>query len=124
MTIRLMQTADGRTTYVFGIILISQLMNMEEDQRAFNISEHAHIWVSENEGYNSIECDHMVEELEEALSLEVERCLEFDRQRFADLQAKYPDRDFAHEADMEELRREQLDRDIDDEPNHEPEAYR
>lgn len=76
--INITRTADGRTQYVFNMSLMTILAATPADKREDEIREHAHLWVSEHEGYNSIEYDRMCEELEEELSYQVELYLDLN----------------------------------------------
>lgn len=71
MAIKLMQTSDGGQHYAFGIDLIVSLSEMRTVLREDAIAEEASMYVSEHEGYNSVEYDRMCEEIEDALSLAV-----------------------------------------------------
>lgn len=78
MSITLTTTTAGRKAYCFNIQFIVTLAQMHTDMRADKIAEEARLWVSENEGYNSIEFDHLVEQLEDELSYQVETYIELE----------------------------------------------
>lgn len=78
MSISITTNAAGKTSYVFGINLMSQLASMPIGRRCDEINEIASTWVSENEGYNSIEYDRMVESLEDEMSYQVELFLDLN----------------------------------------------
>lgn len=57
----------GDISFAFPIQLISELAAMSDTDAAGNIYEEAQMWVSENEGYNSIEYDRLCEQMEEKI---------------------------------------------------------
>jgi hypothetical protein len=107
MSIRLMANAEGIQTWCIGLQLHAQLCRMSPEDRYDLAWDKASTYVSENEGYNSRDFDRMVDEIMEAMLVSVEEYLDLQRL----LQEKYPDRDFAHEADMAEVRKQQLEAD-------------
>ena len=54
-------------SFAFPVQLISELAAMSDTDAAGNIYEEAQMWVSENEGYNSIEYDRLCDSIEEKL---------------------------------------------------------
>lgn len=80
MSIQPMRTADGRTQYAFATNLIAALAEMPEAGRTDVITDEVSMWVSEHEGYNSLDYDRMCERIEEALSMAVEDYIETQKE--------------------------------------------
>lgn len=76
--ITIMRNAAGETSYCFNAAITAKFAALPDLERYDAIAIEVGIWVSENEGYNSLDYARLCEQIEVAWIHQVNRLLELE----------------------------------------------